>query len=152
MGASLRVFLVLEDDKLMLLPLARYEKLHNGDPGASLPEFAGKKVRATVAHLVLHNRKLSSIWRLDYEMLHFDAAGGFDKDKAKESLQHAADVLGGFTRRALTPPSPELEEKVIQAKNRFTGKKFTWKPSESLNDKIVDAVYKLYERPRRMID
>jgi hypothetical protein len=144
MGASLRVFLILEDDQLVLLPLARYERLNHGDPGARLPEFAGKKVRAAVAHLDLHNRELSSIWRLDYDILHFDEAGGLDKRKAKESLQLAVDILGEFTPEIPAHPSPELKGNVIHAKNRFIRKRFTWKPSKSLTEKIVAAVYRLY--------
>ncbi|MHB8069320.1 MAG: hypothetical protein ACYDIC_15620 [Desulfobaccales bacterium] len=152
MGESLRIFIILDDDQLSLMPLTRYERLRRGDPEVRFPEFAGKKVRFAVALINLENRELSSIWRIDYEILHFDAAGRLDSQKKWECLQLAIGVLGNFTRDILNAPPPEHRGKVIHAKNKFLRKQFTWKASRSLEDKIVAAIYKLYERPRRIDD
>lgn len=151
MGESLRIFIILDDDQLSFLPLTRYERLHRGDPGVRFPEFAGKKVRAAVAYLNLQKRELLSIWRIDYEILHFDATGGLDSEK-KESLQLSVNILGDSVRDILNPPPPELKGKVIHAQNKFIRKQFTWEPSKSLTDKIVAAIYELYERARRIDD
>jgi len=96
-------------------------------------------------------RELLSIWRIDYEILHFDATGGLDSEK-KESLQLSVNILGDSVRDILNPPPPELKGKVIHAQNKFIRKQFTWEPSKSLTDKIVAAIYELYERARRIDD
>jgi hypothetical protein len=141
MGIGFRVFLINEDDSLQRLPVKRYERLLDGEPGERLLQYAGKRVRCAMVSLEVRERKPQSIIRIDYLFLSFDAEGRIDRSEQEKEMRLAAEFI--------SPIIPAIFEeqcsgKIIDARSHFAEKRykqeFRWLPSPEIEEAIMIAV------------
>ncbi len=83
MCLGLRLYIVSDDDSLVRIPWARYERMVNRDPKERLPRYAGQRVRCVEVVLELEKREPIAIRRINYSLLKFDAHGRVDAIEQK---------------------------------------------------------------------
>jgi len=138
MGTGFRIFLVDDDDSLHHLPMARYQRLRRREPGESLPQYAGKRVRCAMVVLEVAGRKPISMNRIDYYMLTFDDQGRVDTAELEKEARLAVEVL---------PPYIDEEQsgRVIDARTHFAKKRyeheFKWTPTPEIQAAIVSEIF-----------
>jgi hypothetical protein len=132
-----RYFLVTDEDEIIRLSNARFERLSSNPPTDHLVEFTDQRVRWAGIIVELENRKPSKILRITYGYLHFNSNGGLD---VMRYLQDAAVVVAaGFPNIFFgeTPPN------VINARQEFAKRqrdhRVWWKPNATLERQIWDA-------------
>lgn len=138
MGYSLKIFLVDEDDNIKKIPLSRFEKIRNRDPGEALEEYKNSRIRYAEVVVELKNRKPASIARIVYGYLKFDTNGLTDEEYLNKEMQAALCMLP-------TLSFDNDSEKVINSANQFAQKRFknefTWTPSQPLKNAIIEKVF-----------
>jgi hypothetical protein len=138
MGISLRIFVVNDDESIKRFPLSRFERLLRGDPKERLPEHAGKRVKYAEAAVELENRKPTRILRIVYHILSFDSEGRLDQAEQEKERRLVADIIA-------FPIKNGSSGRVIKAQGLFAKKRFEhhyrWTPTESVEMKIVEAVF-----------
>ena len=134
---AVRNFLVTDEDEIVRLSNARFDRLRSNPPMDSLAAFAGQRVRWAEIIVELENRKPSKVLRDVYYYLHFDSDGRLDVDRY---MQDAALVVEASF------PSFFVEDEpcnVINAQQKFAKRKrdhsVWWKPQAPLERKIIDA-------------
>jgi hypothetical protein len=138
MGAGFRIFLVDDDDSLHRLPMARYQRLRRREPGESLPQFAGKRVRCAMVVLEVVRGNPISIDHIDYYMLTFDDEGRVDTAELEKEARLAVEAL---------PPYIDEEQsgRVIDARTHFAKKRyqheFKWTPTPEIQAAIVSEIF-----------
>lgn len=132
-----RYFLVTDEDDIIRLSQARFDRLSSNPPSDRLAEFANRRVRWAGIIVELEYRKPSKILRTTYGYLHFNRDGYLDIDRY---LQDAAVVVAaGFPNifAGETPPN------VIDARQEFAKRQrdhhVWWKPNARLEQRILDA-------------
>ncbi len=135
MGIGLRIFLVNDDDSIRALPLARYERLHQGE---GLPEVAGKRVRCAEVAVEFHRRKPKRIVWHHFHILTFDADGRIDAAEMEQQ-----DRLSKEAHPLL--PEEEHAGQVINARHYFSRRRYEhrylWTPTEGVMKSIVKALF-----------
>ena len=141
MGIGSRVFLINDDDSLHRLPVKRYERLFNGEPGEQLPQHAGKRVRCAAVYLEVKERKPQSIIRIDYNFLVFDAEGRIDKSEQEKELRLVFEFTSPFSGIS----EKESSAKIVDARSQFAKKRyeqeFKWSPSPEIEEAIMTAIF-----------
>ena len=138
MGTGFRIFLVDDDDSLHRLPMARYQRLRRREPGESLPQYAGKRVRCAMVVLEVVGRNPISINHIDYYMLAFDDQGYVDAAELEKEARLAVEVL-----------PPYIDEgqsgRVIDARTHFAKRRyeheFKWTPTPEIQAAIVSEIF-----------
>ena len=120
MGIGSRVFLINDDDSLHRLPVKRYERLFNGEPGEQLPQHAGKRVRCAAVYLEVKERRPQSIIRIDYNFLVFDAEGRIDKSEQEKELRLVFEFTSPFSGIS----EKESSAKIVDARSQFAKKRY----------------------------
>lgn len=138
MGFGLRIYFIDEDDGIKRIPLTRFNKIRDRHPREAFPEYKYTRVRYAEIILNLENRKPTSIERIVYSYLQFDAEG-----KAEEAFLDAEKRLAFSMMPAIA--LPDGPENVIHASDRFAQKrfkdKFTWTPSPTLEQRIFKKAF-----------
>ncbi len=138
MGIGFRIFLIDDDDSLHRLSMARYQRLRQREPGESLPQYAGKRVRCAMVVLEVAGRKTIDINHIDYYMLSFDAEGCIDTTELEKEARLAIEILPSFTEK-------DPSKHVIDARSRFAKKRyeheFKWRPTPELQAAILYAIF-----------
>ena len=138
MGSGLRVFLVNDDGSLKRFPLARFERLFQGHPEESLPEYAEKRVRYALVVVDLVNREPVEIIGIQYAILTFDSKGEIDAAELEKEIRLGVDMAPVGT---IAP----LSRKVVDAKHRFLQKRYEnrylWRPTPEIEEAIVKAIF-----------
>jgi len=137
MGTGFRIFLVDDDDSLHRLPMARYQRVRRREPGESLPQYAGKRVRCAMVVLEVAGRNPISINHIDYCMLTFDDQGYIDTAELEKEAHLAVEAL---------PPIGEEESgRVIDARTHFAKRRyeheFKWTPTPEIQEAIVSEIF-----------
>ena len=140
MGTGFRIFLVDDDDSLHRLPMARYQRLRRGEPGESLPQYAGKRMRCAMVFLEVAGRNPISINHIDYYMLTFDDQGRVDTDELEKEARLAVEIL---------PPYIDIDEeqsgRVIDARTHFAKRRyeheFKWTPTPEIQAAIISEIF-----------
>ena len=140
MGTGFRIFLVDDDDFLHRLPMARYQRLRRREPGESLPQYAGKRVRCAMVVLEVAGRNPISMSHIDYYMLIFDDEGYVDTAELEKEARLAVEIL---------PPYIDIDEvqseRVIDARTHFAKRRyeheFKWKPTPEIQAAIVSEIF-----------
>jgi hypothetical protein len=137
-GLAIRIFIVEEDDTIKRLPLARYERLLKCDPEASLPKYAGKRVRFALIVVNLVNRRPIEVVRDEFGYLNFDADGRFKEPKHEKGESSALDMLDFFSIE-------QRDKRVIDARHKFARKRYfdknMWKPTDEIVTAIAEAIF-----------
>ena len=136
-SVACRYFLVPDEDDIIRLSQARFERLFSNPPTDSLAEFADQRVRWAGIIVELENRKPSKILRTTYGYLRFNRDGGLDVERY---LQDAAVVVAaGFPKFFFGEAPPN----VIDARQAFAKRQrdhsVWWKPGARLEQQIWDA-------------
>jgi hypothetical protein len=138
LGTSLRIFLLNDDGSLEHLPLAKFERLRQGDLKEFLPQYAGKRVRYTLVVVEMENRRPVDIAMVRYSYLYFDSKGRIDPVERDKQATLAVNMV---------PPSPQEGQigAVITAHHRFAKKhyerRYTWMPTPEIVESIAAAIF-----------
>lgn len=139
MGFGLRIFFIDENDKIIRVPMARFERIRDMDPKESLPEYRNSRIRYAEIIVELQNRKPISIARIVYGYLQIDSEGKVDREFLNMEGQVAINMMPSI-------PLPGEPENVVHASNRFAQKRFkdefTWTPSFELEQEIIKKSFK----------
>ena len=138
MGTGFRIFLVDDDDSLHRLSMARYQRLRRREPGESLPQFAGKRVRCAMVVLEVAGRKPISMNRIDYYMLTFDDQGCLDTAELEKEARLAVEVLPPYIDEE--QPRRVIDARIHFAKKRYEHK-FKWTPTPEIQAAIVSEIF-----------
>lgn len=112
MGTGVRVFFVGDDDSLLKVSVARWERLNNCHPVESFREYAGKKVRYILAFLETENRKPVRFTHTECSYIFFDSEGRLDEDEWLKELQLVGQGMSWLD-------SGDRDSNVIRAGDRF---------------------------------
>ena len=135
--ASIRIFLVSDDDEIYRVPNTKFDRMLKGSFDEKIDSFSGKRVRAAEIAVKIENRKPIQVLRAIYYYLHFNKDGILDCDRfMKDGAIVANAGIPGF-----------LEEKsqgnLINAKKEFSKRQrdntVWWKPDMQLERNILDA-------------
>ena len=136
-SASIRIFLVSDDDEIFRVPNTKFDRMLKGSFAEKVDIFSGKRVRTAEIVVQIENRKPIQVLRAIYYYLHFNKDGILDCDRFLKD--------GAIVANAGTPSF--LEEKsqgnLINAKKEFAKRQRNhtvwWKPNMQLERNILDA-------------
>ncbi len=138
MATGVRIFFVAEDDSLIKVSVARWDRLHNNHPTECFPQYAGKKVRYILAFLDMENRKPVQFTYTECGYMFFDSEGKLDEEEWSKQMQLVGQVMSWLD-------FSEEKSNLIQASDRFAQKtyhrKYKWEMSSELLNKMVYAVF-----------
>jgi hypothetical protein len=137
-GLGLRIFLVDENDALIKVSIARWNRLFNDHQGECFPEHAGKKLRYILAVLELHNKKPDFISHIDCAYITFDSEGKLDRNEFDKQMHLAVESA------ALLEPE-KIHANVIMAEDRFAKKTYRhtykWNLPDGMLDRLIRAIF-----------
>ena len=138
MGLSIRVFIFEDDDSIIRLPLAQYERLLKRDPNESLPKYAERRIRYALIVVDLVNRRPIEIVRDQFGFLDFDDEGRLKIAEQGKMESLAYDMLAPIL-------SDQTNSRVIDARHKFAKKsfldKFSWTPTDEIIAAIAKAIF-----------
>jgi len=142
MGIGFRVFLINDNNSLQRLPVARYERLLDGEPGERLLQYAGERVRCAMVSLEVRGRKPQFIIRIDYNFLSFDAEGRIDRSEQEKEMRLAAEFMSPIIPAIF---EEECSGKIVDARSQFAKKRykqeFRWLPIPEIEEAIMIAIF-----------
>ncbi|HRE72632.1 hypothetical protein [Accumulibacter sp.] len=133
MSIGVRVMFV-DGDRIIRVPLRRFDRLFDRDFNEAMPEYAGQRVRCAMVYVELADRKPVEVVRIDYMVLPLDPEGRVDADLQSRKLMLAGEMFGfGMTGTAerVVDFGPYLAEKQYRAE-------YKWKPTENEERALVD--------------
>ena len=141
MGTTLRIFFIGDDNSLLRIARAQYERLISHDPAARLPQYAGKSVRCATVVLEMLDREPVEIIHIGYSIIRFDKNGRFDVAQDEKEMQLAQQYISSLHEE------PQ-QARIINAKARFIKRQyeneFKWVPSPELEKTIIETVFPAY--------
>jgi hypothetical protein len=145
-SASLRHFLISDDNEIFRIPNTKFERLLRGLFEKKTERFAGKRVRAAEIVVKLENRKPIQVIRAIYYYLHFNEKGILDFDRfMKDGAVVANAGIPGIYKA-------KVQGNLINAQQEFAKRQrdhsVWWKPSMQLERNILDASIDEYKCKR----
>jgi hypothetical protein len=134
MGLSHRQFLIDKDDRLYRLASTKFMSMLQNPASYRLQQFAGQRVRAASAVVMVVDRQLTQVVRITFDILTFDDTGHFD-----------ADIYGRHQfSRAELGMAPLISDyscrtDVIDGSSQFIARGGRWTPSPAVARAIDDA-------------
>ena len=129
--------MVTDEDEIIRLSNAKFERLYSNPPKDNLEEFAGQRVRWAEIIVELDNRKPSKILHATYGYLHFKSDGCLNGDRL---MQDAAVAMNAGFPDFFVEEEPQ---NVINAQQEFAKRQrdhsVWWKPNSTLERQIFDA-------------
>ena len=135
MSYSTRTFILGPDETLYRMASAKFSRMLDDPESHRLTRFAGQRVRMAEAIVEVRDRAPCAVVRLVCEMLGFDGEGRLDR--AAFMRQNAA--LAELSVDRVIPRLAAKESVVVDAGSRFVAKGGHWRPSPSLEQKILRA-------------
>ncbi|MBW2427613.1 MAG: hypothetical protein JRF56_01545 [Deltaproteobacteria bacterium] len=80
-SASVRIFFITDEDEILKVPIAKFERMLKGSYEEKTERFAGKRIRAAEIAVMIENRKPVVVLRAIYYYLHFNEKGILDYDR-----------------------------------------------------------------------
>jgi len=150
MGDSLRYFFVEDDDTIVPIPKARFERVFSGQGRA--PRYAGKSVRVAAFGVELANRHPTGQYRASFYVIRFDESGKADQEQMLDQARAALDsTISPVLERSARGADCEEHEgsdrdkrdsNVIQASSKFAKRRmnetYGWTPGLQLRKRLVD--------------
>ena len=136
-SASVRIFFITDDNEILKVPNAKFERMLKGSREENTTRFAGKLIRAAEIAVLIEDRKPVMVLRAIYYYLHFNEKGILDFDRFLQDgrVIGEAGIPGIFLEK--------LEDNVINAQRKFAKRKrdhsVWWKPNMKLERDILDA-------------
>lgn len=133
MTIGVRVMFV-DGDRIIRVPLRRFNRLFDGDLNEAMPEYAGQRVRCAMVYVELADRKPVEVVRIDYMVLPLDPEGRVDADLQSRKLMLTGEMFGfGMTGTA---------ERVVDfgayLAERHYRAEYKWKPTENEERALVN--------------
>ncbi len=136
-SASVRHFLINDDDEIIRIPNTKCKRLLRGSFEEKTERFAGKRVRAAEIIVRLENRKPVSVIRAIYYYLHFNEKGILDYDRYLKDGVVVLDAADSINYEE------KVKSNIINARQEFAKRQrdYTvwWKPDMQLERNILDA-------------
>lgn len=133
MGLGHRVFIVNDDDSLLKISLAKYERLYQEDSQERLLQYAGLRVRCALVVLFFEERKPQSITWIDCHRIPFNAEGRVDLKEWENQGRH-------FVNSLALPFKEPKRYKIIDAHGVFAQKRYEWESKWSLTPELKQAI------------
>ncbi len=136
-SASMRIFFITDEDEILKVPIAKFERMLKGSYEEKTERFAGKRIRAAEIAVMIENRKPVVVLRAIYYYLHFNEKGILDYDRFMKD--------GNLVAKAGIPEisMKEKQDNIINAQQEFAKKQrdhaVWWKPNMQLERDILDA-------------
>ena len=136
-SVSIRNFFITDDDEILKVPVAKFERMLKGSHEENTERFAGKRIRAAEIAVMIEDRKPVEVLRTIYFYLHFNEKGILDFDRFLKD--------GNIVATAGIPEFFEenTQDNVINAQQAFAKRKrdhaVWWKPNMQLERDILDA-------------
>jgi hypothetical protein len=131
------MFFITDEDEILKVPIARFERMLKGSDKEKTERYAGKCVRAAEIAVMIENREPVEVLRAIYFYLHFDEKGILDYDRFMEDGHLVATA--GISPIFMEKPKGNI----IDAKKEFAKRKrdhaVWWKPDMQLERDILDA-------------
>ncbi len=136
-SASVRYFLISDDDEIFRVPNTKFERLMRGSSEEKTKRFGGKRVRTAEIIVKIENRKPIKVLRAIYYYLHFDEKGILDYDRFMKDCGIVANA--GFPDFYVE----KAQNNLINAQKEFAKRQRNhtvwWKPSMQVERNILDA-------------
>ena len=136
-SVSVRIFFITDEDEILKVPIAKFERMLKGSYEEKTERFAGKRIRAAEIAVMIENRKPVVVLRAIYYYLHFNEKGILDYDRFMKD--------GNLVAKAGIPEifMKEKQDNIINAQQEFAKKQrdhsVWWKPNMQLERDILDA-------------
>ena len=136
-SVSVRIFFITDEDEILKVPSAKFERMLKGSYEEKTERFAGKRIRAAEIAVTIENRKPVVVLRAIYYYLHFNVKGILDYDRFMKD--------GHLVAKAGIPEIfiKERQDNIINAQQEFAKKQrdhaVWWKPNMQLERDILDA-------------
>ena len=136
-SASVRIFFITDEDEILKVPIAKFERMLKGSCKEKTERFAGMRIRAAEIAVMIENRKPVVVLRAIYYYLHFNEKGILDYDRFMKD--------GALVAKAGIPEifMKEKQDNIINAQQEFAKKQrdhaVWWKPNMELERDILDA-------------
>ena len=136
-SVSVRIFFITDEDEILKVPIAKFERMLKGSYEEKTERFAGKRIRAAEIAVTIDNRKPVVILRAIYYYLHFNEKAILDYDRFMKD--------GNLVAKAGIPEifMKEKQDNIINAQQEFAKKQrdhaVWWKPNMQLERDILDA-------------
>lgn len=136
-SASVRIFFITDEDEILKVPIAKFERMLKGSYEEKTERFAGKRIRAAEIAVMIENRKPVVVLRAIYYYLHFNEKGILDYDRFMKD--------GTLVAKAGIPEflMEEKQDNIINAQQEFAKKQrdhaVWWKSNMQLERDILDA-------------
>ena len=136
-SASVRFFLITDEDEILSVPIATFERMLKGSHEQKIERFAGKRMRAAEIAVMIEDRKPVAVLRVIYYYLHFNKKGILDYNRFLKD--------GNIVAKAGMPEFPvgKTRDNVINAQQEFAKRQrdhaVWWKPNVQIERDILDA-------------
>ena len=141
MGFGIKIYFIEQDDKIVKIPLSRFEKIRKKNAQESFPEYKNTKIRYAEVVIEFENKKPITINRAYYGYLKFDSEGKIDQIFYNEEMNSAREIMPTLSFRRYN---------VINARDQFAKKvfkdNFQWSPSDELEKKIRMNIFRGIDR------
>ena len=136
-SVSLRLFFITDEDEILQVPIAKFERMLKGSDKEKTERFAGECIRAAEIAVMIENRKPVAVLRAIYFYLHFNEKGILDygrfvKDGHLVAMAGIPEIYMG-----------KVQDNIINAQQEFAKRKrdhaVWWKPNMQLERDILDA-------------
>jgi hypothetical protein len=120
-SASVRFYFITDEDEILKVPIAKFERMLKGSHEEKTERFAGKRIRAAEIAVMIENRKPVVVLRAIYYYLHFDEKGILDYDRfMKDGNLVAKAGIQEFAKRQRDhavwwKPNIQLERDILDA-------------------------------------
>ena len=137
-SVSVRIFFITDDNEIIKVPIAKFERMLKGSYEKNTGRFAGKRIRAAKIAVMIEDRKPVMVLRAIYFYLHFNEKGILDFDRFIKdgNIVAAAGIPDIFFIY-------KIRDNVINAQQEFVKRKrdhsVWWKPNMQLERDILDA-------------
>lgn len=136
-SASVRFFFITDENEILKVPIAKFERMLKGLHEEKTERFAGKRIRAAEIAVMIENRKPVVVLRAIYYYLHFNEKGILDYDRFIKD--------GNLVAKAGIPEisMKKTQDNIINAQQEFAKRQrdhaVWWKPNMQLERYILDA-------------
>lgn len=136
-SATVRIFFITDDNEILKVPIAKFERMLKGSHEENTERFAGKRIRASEVAVMIEDRKPVMVLRAIYFYLHFNEEGILDFDRFLKdgNIVAKAGILEFFIEKT--------RANIINAQQEFAKRKrdhaVWWKPNMKLERDILDA-------------
>jgi hypothetical protein len=134
MGIGCRRFIVDDEDRLVRLRNAIFERLLRDPQHHTMTALAGQRVRMAEILVQLADRRPAQVVRRVYFVVGFEEAGRLDTTRFQNQQRALAESA---LDRVFAVPSDD--DRVLDAASRFIAQGGRWRPSNKLAQHIDDT-------------